>query len=86
MWRAVEDHSCIFAHNAEEGDSAIVTVAITAVTFVLVERANFRIPHVVGYRALFPALEQDLVQVANEKVLSSCLHKKSLVVFHRKVS
>ena len=62
-----------FAYDAEERHSEIV-FAIDAVTLVLVERNDLCVPHVMGYRTLFPALEQELMHVANERVLSSCLH------------
>ncbi len=59
--------------HCEERDPVIV-VAISIIAFVLVEYNDLCIPNVLGYRALFLALEQKLKQVSSGGVLSSCLH------------
>lgn len=56
QFKVVEDYLCKgLTHNAEEGGFPIV-VTITAVSVVLVERNDHCVPHILGYRAIFPTL------------------------------
>ena len=59
--KAVEDYPWkSLAQDAEERHTAMV-VAIAAVALILAERDDLCVPHVLGYRTLFSALQQELV-------------------------
>ena len=66
---AKHDASKGLSYDAEKGYPTII-VAIAALALVLVERDNLSVPHVLGYRALLPALEQEIVQVAEKRTLT----------------
>ena len=48
-----------------------VIVAVTAITFVAVQRDNVGNPHVLGHGTFMPALQQELVQVVKSSTFTS---------------